>query len=251
MKSIPHGEEYTAVEKTASQISFKVEIFVVLVSGLLLFFFIMTLMLATAMYLRNGERFPFLTFWVTTHDVVSSHYVKLAGTYKLNKLVANARKLHFIKTSQEATIRDTIKSSLLNYEVYGETEEACGGLQWAWRGLWTRDLFQKEGFWLHSRLFISQLVQLFFGAWVSLIFFTKTTEVAEQANTMRNDLLNDDINYPTWVYTLFPEDWMVKVSLYPAASIATCIMIFLFLFPFPSTASTVVKLRCGVSVVLL
>jgi hypothetical protein len=251
MKGIPHGEEYSPVEKTATKFSFKIEIFVVLVSGSVLLCCIIILMLASAMYLSNGDFFSLLTSLVTTHDVTFSYYGKLAGTHKLDKLIANAHNLHFIKPSREATVRDTEKSAVLNYAVYGETEEICGGFRWAWRGLWTLDLFKKEGFWIHSRLFIGQLVQLFFGAWVSLILFDYTRDLTEQADTRRNELLSDSIDYPAWIYDFFPDGWMVKVSLYPAASIATCIMIFLFLFPFPCTASTVMKLRCGVSEVFV
>jgi hypothetical protein len=251
MKGIPHGEEYSTVEKTATNLSFKIEIFVVLISGLVLLCCIMILMLASAMYLCNGEKFPLFSYLVTTHDVTSSYYGKLAGKYKMDKLISNAHKLHFIKHSQDATVRDTEKSSVLNYAIYGETEETCGGFRWAWRGLWTLDLFKKEGFWLHSRLFIGQLVQLFFGAWVSLVLFHYTRELSEQADARRNELLSDNIDYPSWIYDFFPDGWMIKVSLYPAASMATCIMIFLFLFPFPCTASTVMKLRSGVSEVIV
>jgi len=169
----------------------------------------------------------------------------------LNNLIANAHKLHFVKASGEKDLRETEKIVMLNYEVFGESEENCGGFQWALRGARTGELFKKEGFWLHSRLFIAQIVQFFFSAWLILIMFDTTYQAAYSADEKRNEILHDNIKYPEWIYDFFPEGWMVKASFYPAASFATLVMVFLLMFPFPSTASTVMKLRCGVSPVSL
>ena len=80
MRGIPHSSEYTQPEKVASTIKFKVELFVVFASGLGLLFCILLLILATVIYLYTGEKSQFVTFWVSTHDVIASYCGKQAGT---------------------------------------------------------------------------------------------------------------------------------------------------------------------------
>ena len=80
MRGIPHSSEYTRPEKVASTLQFKVAIFFVFALGLGLICCISLLILATVIYLYTGEKSQFVTFWVSTHDVIASYCGKQAGT---------------------------------------------------------------------------------------------------------------------------------------------------------------------------
>ena len=58
-----------------------------------------------------------------------------------------------------------------NFVLFGEREVACGGLFWTWRKMFDRSLFDTEGVWLHSRLFVGQASQLIISVFLIGFFF--------------------------------------------------------------------------------
>ena len=48
---------------------------------------------------------------------------------------------------------------------------ASGGLFWTWRKMFDRSLFDTEGVWLHSRLFVGQAAQLIISVFLIGFFF--------------------------------------------------------------------------------
>ena len=69
--------------------------------------------------------------------------MKQASSYKVNRMINNAFKLH--------KIEDGYKTSLLKF-VQDREHETIGGVRWVYKKAWDHTLFMEEGIWMSSRL---------------------------------------------------------------------------------------------------
>jgi hypothetical protein len=263
----PTGEyENTKFDDAMKVFFFSVGLFIAFSCGVLLVVCMVLQIGASATYINWGDRFKFVNWWISTYDTQGSYNAKLAGTHKLNQMISNAHLLHFVsitgqtgggggnnssknKSSSSSSLKDIHTNQvMLNYSLWGEAEEECGGFFWTWKGLLgSRDLFKKEGYWIHSRLFIGQCIQIVAGIFYGYYMIGATGQLADKVEGWRSMVENHHFErpLPDWVFQFVPEPWMIYRSFYPAAGVAILIMICLVLVYLPTTASTVMKLRSG------
>lgn len=126
--------------------------------------------------------------------------IKKAATRKLNAMLSNAHSLH---PEGRATRSKSVLSSLrgssssdqtmLNYVLNGERQEDCGGLVWTWKKIFTTELFDTEGVWINSRIWVFQTAQFILGLSVSGTAFYLTEYIADLADDATQELEDLDI----------------------------------------------------------
>jgi len=92
-------------------------------------------------------------------------------------------------------------------------------------------------------MLFSQVAQIVVTVIVAYLAFASIPSIAARAEDQRASLRP---GYPQWVYTLVPTAQDVRIALYPAASVATVVMLLLILVYIPSATATILKYRCGV-----
>jgi hypothetical protein len=186
-------------------------------------------------------------------DEKGTAVVKRAGTRKVNKMLLNARRMH--RASATSTAAPTTIGTTYNhvgksltaskkidlvklptdqvfqtYVMDGETHVPCGSWPWVFRRLVSRELFEVEGIWLPSRLWIFQIMQCAVFALLFILGRLLIQYAIESANDATDQLQE---GLPGWVYDLVPTAREVEIALLPSFWIAAivCVSIILLYVP--------------------
>ena len=89
------------------------------------------------------QRSPLLKLLFLRRTVRHDTSMKQASSYKVNRMINNAFKLH--------NIEDGYKTSLLKF-VQDREHETIGGVMWVYKKAVDHTLFMEEGIWMSSRL---------------------------------------------------------------------------------------------------
>lgn len=173
-----------------------------------------------------------------SHAVRGYTSMKRAANFKLTKLLINAHILHsddaskFFKKEEEMAekAKKQQDTAMKNFVLYGRQNENAGGFLWTWRRLLSRSLFEEEGLWIHSRLYVIQFGQIVFSGLFVGILIAQIPFFARDAQRA-HDTLPDGV--PQWVVDFVPKSWMVRASMYPAVTSAAAVCIALILFYIP------------------
>jgi hypothetical protein len=114
--------------------------------------------------LRDGAN-KMMKDMMTPSTVRTEMSVSQAGARKLDRLIEGALRMHSKKDASLA-IDSHAGQALMNYSNDGDrARERVGGIRWAWKKIWNRELFELEGLWLSGRLIsinVSQFLLAFF-----------------------------------------------------------------------------------------
>lgn len=224
---------YDSVEGVA----FNMGRFVALVSGLLLP--VLFLFHTMSLSFQKSKYFSYeamgLVRWILSPSVTRAEMrLKWAATSKVNTMLLNACRLHFLRDAatevlplnqlEQLAARGLTDRATENFLLCGEHLQVAGGFIWTWRRIANGTLFDEEGIWLNSRLLELQACQIVFGAAVSILLFQAVDVAASRAQAARDDL---EPGLPQWYYDMFPTQAMVKGALYPAWAISTVVMLLL------------------------
>lgn len=96
-----------------------------------------------------------------------------------------------------------LRQALQHYDALDDAQETAGGTFWAWGKVLEKDIYEKDGIWLPSRLFICNLTQLFAASICAIIFFSmrrygvnfyseieKPTRLDNYANSLAKQVIN-------------------------------------------------------------
>eukprot|EP00934_Nitzschia_sp_Nitz4_P003806 Nitzschia sp. Nitz4//scaffold23_size168460//147873//151411//NITZ4_002247-RA/size168460-snap-gene-0.128-mRNA-1//1//CDS//3329543719//3796//frame0 len=197
--------------------------------------------------------------WISSSDrfvrkfSLSSHQrgtarSKWAATYKVNKMLSNATKMHGDTSNHQgrgttSSLHKTHSDEVFqNYTLQGEGREECGSFSWTWNQIVNGELFETEGIWLPARLIVFQFGQILMALFVSLVLFAFVIRVAKLADEASANL---DSNLPQWVLDIVPSGQEVRLALYPTAVVSVFVPLVILLNYIPSTVKTVLKYRCG------
>jgi len=169
--------------------------------------------------IRNSRLF---TSWFGTSDAIGSGRAKRAATHKMCTLLENARKLHDSSKTRQKTMTNFVRN--------GESYEDCGGLGWTWRRIRSGSLFDEEGIWIMSRLYIIQTVQV---ACIAIMIHTGLGVIARAVDAAQAWHATMSPDQPDWIYAVVPTPKQVKLALYPALGLAFVDMIAVLLVYMP------------------
>jgi hypothetical protein len=214
--------------------------FLALVTGLLLpvIYLIVALSLSfqTTKY-YSYEAMGLIRWIVTSSNIRAEMRTKWAATSKVNSMLVNAFRLHFIRSAAddidqafEVLAATPTDNATENFLLCGEQLQLAGGFFWTWRRILNGKLFEEEGIWLNSHLMQLQAGQIVFCVAYSILLY-QLVEVAAFNAQSRRDEIPDGL--PQWYYDLFPTREMVEWALYPAWCIAFAEMILLILLYIP------------------
>mmetsp|Transcript_11241 Transcript_11241/g.13739 ORF Transcript_11241/g.13739 Transcript_11241/m.13739 type:complete len:1052 (-) Transcript_11241:209-3364(-) len=125
--------------------------------------------------LLNNNKF--LGYIMKGSQVSMESQMKQAATFKVNKMIKNAYKLHKPREDDNAAslaLKESIlhaskrnigeesthSSALLNYTNDQTKTELAGGFLWAWKECFSGDLLDREGIWIHTRIVAANVVQI-------------------------------------------------------------------------------------------
>jgi hypothetical protein len=133
---------------------------------------------------------------------------KRACSEKIEKLLKNGRKMHEDLNSEDKRLDDLTMSKKLDlksqndpvfqaYVLHGEEREECASFAWVIRGFISGDLFDVEGIWIPSRVWVFQIMQM-----VILILFCiglriLISKAIQSAVETRAELPE---GLPAWIY---------------------------------------------------
>lgn len=178
---------------------------------------------------------------------------KRAAAAKLNNMLQNAAILHHDSPNTQS--HNAVQASLskfpsnsekaaMNFVLYGNRMEKCGGILDVWRKAFNRSLFDTEGIWLPTRFITFQCCQvvLAFGITVALIFTNRS--IIDYIERKRDEL-NEGSVLETAAAKYIPSNTAVNAAVWPATLLTVITMVLLILVYLPSAYATVSLYRCG------
>ena len=83
--------------------------------------------------------------------------MKLAASFKINKMIGNARSIHAAADFEHGAGSSNRKESsygraLLSFSKIEADYEEIGGCGWTWRRMWNKKLYTEHGIWLNNRM---------------------------------------------------------------------------------------------------
>lgn len=142
---------------------------------------------------------------LTTSDMRGSSKSKQAGRHKINGVLRNAIQMHRMdipignsKKESGSTKRRMIEGVFQNFVNHGEKAHEYS-IGWAFRAVSTGYLFNSEGVWLPSRMWIFQVGQILAAVVLAIVLFKAIDSFAENAD--ETDLPPD---LPSWIYEISP-----------------------------------------------
>jgi hypothetical protein len=161
-------------------------------------------------------------------------------------MIENAHKLHR-RAHKRAQGSNAEQATMLNFVLHGEKVEGSGGLFWSLRGLlWKGQLTQKEGVWIHARLFVGQVGQIIVFAIISVLWYLGIKSLAESVDTIRQEAVDQDNLGTKYILFWTPSKEDVYYSLIPGGIITAIFLVALILVYLPTTVSMILKFRTGV-----
>lgn len=178
-------------------------------------------------------------------DEQGTAVVKRAGTRKVNKMLLNARRMHRAtrtigsKTNIGKSLTASKKVDLARmptdqvfqtFVLDGEHHVPCCSWGWVFSRLLSRELFEVEGIWLPSRLWVFQVMQCLLLA----VLFVLARIFIDAAVANANDS-NDELpeGLPNWVYDLVPTGQQVEYAMVPSFWISFFVGVFIILLYIP------------------
>jgi hypothetical protein len=174
-----------------------------------------------------------------TSDIIGSSRLKQAASKKIDVLLRNARQMHVPLETKGERDSTGLTNYLLesqrnpvfqNYTIFGEGHEDAASLLWTWKQLYSGRLFDTEGIWLPSRLWIFQLGQVGLAGFIFVALFKFIKRAVKEADKTKEALPS---GLPQWVYDIVPTGREVKFALIPAAWVALLICASLILLYIP------------------
>lgn len=146
---------------------------------------------------------------------------KRAGTKKIQKMLDAATEMHTESENTDLDEFDLTDSKKLDltkqsdpvfqtYVLHGEGREDCGSWAWVFTRLLRKDLFEEEGIWLPSRLWVFQCMQIVVYALFLLLIKFFIEEVMVLADEATAELPDD---LPSWIYSKFGKQKSGMMSL--------------------------------------
>lgn len=124
----------------------------------------------------------------------------------------------------------TIDRILLTYAQQGESHESVGSFFWVWKWIFSGRLFEEEGIWLPTRVWIFNFGQLILGGVMSFAFFNIVPALKEAADNVYGQL---PATAPESVFDVIPTGTQVESALYPAAATTSFTALALILLYIP------------------
>ena len=243
VRDIPHSPDgvLTDTEKLLSQPYFKLLSIIFFVFGTLLAAKTVLMIPAGLIPTSAVKNSSFLSYLFVPSSTRSASFTKQAATKKINKMIDQARTMHFKKQLGRPI------SPLDQFMLCGMSTEDCGGLLWTWKEIISGRLVNTHGIWLQSSLLVGQegqIIVLIFGL---VLAVWGAMRIAEELAQQRRDLESDPPSYlrdQALYFTPYP--WVIWVSFGVGTAIAAIIGTTLVLLYIPSNTATVFKLRTGV-----
>ena len=93
---------------------------------------------------------------------------------------------------------------------------------WSWWKHFDGSLYEEEGLWVNTRMWIIQCTQLIVGGFLASFMYVVAVQGANAAEDLRTSL--EDDNLADWIMEIFPTYNMVFYSLFPAAIAGTVVV---------------------------
>ena len=93
-----------------------------------------------------------------------------------------------VTRSQKVALASVREKTMRNFIVRGERKEEVGGIFWTWWKYFDGTLFDHEGLWIHTRLYVIQVAQVAIALFVTALFFIFGREAAIAADDWRDSL---------------------------------------------------------------
>ncbi|KAG7345144.1 hypothetical protein IV203_032675 [Nitzschia inconspicua] len=247
-KERPLENPPTAAQILVHSENFMATIYTGLVAGSALTFYYFF----TAMTMFRTEKRNSLT---QSSDEHGTAILKRACTTKLAKMIQSASDMHKYVTSFDVSERLDLSTSrkvddrkrysdsvFQTYVLHGEGREACASWSWVFRKLLSRGLFEEEGIWIPSRIWVFQSIQIVF----LVLYIILVNIFIETAMANANDVAAElPDNLPQWVYDMVPTSDDIRVACFPSYVVSAIVMVALILLYIPSSVSVILQYRCG------
>jgi hypothetical protein len=134
---------------------------------------------------------------------------KRACTQKISMMMSSAREMHRDVAQPDAGQSKDLSSSkkfdlqthtdpvFQTYVLQGEGREPCGSWLWVVKTILSKELFEKEGIWLPSRLWVFQSIQI-----VVLVLYIILSQVLIEKAVLNADDATSELpeGLPSWIY---------------------------------------------------
>ena len=243
VRDIPHSPDgvLTETEKLLSQPYFELLSIIFFVFGSLLAAKTVLMIPAGLIPTSAVKNSSLLSYLFVPSSTRSASFTKQAATKKINKMIDQARSMHF-KTQLGRAI-----SPLDQFMLCGMSSEDCGGLIWTWKEIISGRLVSTHGIWLQSSLLVGQEGQIIVLVFGLVLAVWGAMRIAEGLAQQRRDLESQPPSYlrdQALYFTPYP--WVIWVSFGVGVAVAGIIGTALVLLYIPSNTATVFKLRTGV-----
>ena len=163
----------------------------------------------------GGECSSFYQWMFLSSNLTSSAAIKRAATFRINRIIDNAFKLHTHESNEP----------MEEFPCGQEMNEKRGGFLWTWSQiLLSNSLKTEHGIWLHSRLAVGQEGQI-----ITLILFIwfvlyQTKEIAEDADLEILAIQSQPESFARNLLLWYlPPGWIVRTSMNIGCSFAIVI----------------------------
>lgn len=202
-KRRPLDDPPTSSQTLLHSVRFEAALYTGLVAGSALTFYY----LLSAISIRRAHEKVSLK----SSDERGTSMLKRACTKKLGNMIQSAREMHIdvaqvddnqvkdLRSSQKVDLKLKTPSDEVfqAYVLHGEGREPCASWSWVLKKLLSKELFQEEGIWLPSRIWIFQAIQIVVLS-LYIILVNLFIENAIQRVGDARDELPDGL--PSWVY---------------------------------------------------
>ena len=174
--------------------------------------------------------------------------IEASAKFKVGNIIDNACSIHQ-KALIEKDNANVASSILKSFLASTNDVEAKGGFMWTWKKIWYKSLFSEDGIWIHSRLIVGQIGQIFIAILTAYGLIYLTTDMCDTFDNAREAVKEVASSIPdeaTFLLNLLPECYMIKVSSYIALSTGMFLVSFIIMMYIPVTVSTILKMRSGI-----
>mmetsp|Transcript_27232 Transcript_27232/g.38982 ORF Transcript_27232/g.38982 Transcript_27232/m.38982 type:complete len:587 (+) Transcript_27232:1130-2890(+) len=164
--------------------------------------------------------------------------VKRAASFKVNRLVRNARDVH--KAAElDGDIGQGLETrygiAMLAYAKVSDQMEELDGFRRTWNRIWTRELFEDEGIWLTTHVLSGNLAQVTVCVLLAALFII----------VYSSELFQQGLDYLDKLVPGYSQRWRLVVPLFVGVVCGELTIISIISKYIPSSVNTVMQFRSG------
>jgi hypothetical protein len=201
-KRAPHADPPTAAQYLVQSDRFMSSLYTGLVTGsvLTVYYFFSAMKI-----LREDKKIS----ETQSSDERGMAMAKRACTQKISMMMSSAREMHRdvaqldagqskdLSRSKKFDLQTHTDPVFQTYVLQGEGRETCGSWLWVVKTILSKELFEKEGIWLPSRLWVFQSIQI-----VVLVLYVILSQVLIEKAVLNADDATAELpeGLPFWIY---------------------------------------------------